>query len=1222
MKTCHFCGKKIPDDAAFCRYCGNPQETSAAWEGPPAGQPPSPLKDGAVCPNCGTVNDEENQFCRKCGASLDIPHPTYPDAAASGPYQRDAYGNYAPENKEPNGGALESAPFRNQAPNNGMPEAAPPKKSKKWLWGGLALASLFLLITTGALFAFLHLKGGKKGFDLSKAELVENYVNQAGDGTVDLAARDRQPAARNLAARWDSQTFYWLEDVGQEDDNHIADCVLTRMELSRQDNGKILEYEVYRDPDTDEIYKIVSIETMEDKSLELSDYYYQDGKPNFVFRRSDSVYTPSYASIDKVGERYYFSDGQMVKWRWIYEPSVVKQWILEPEDTWYTQWAYGEISDGERAEYDEKELQVYNEACHTYEAVMANPKVTLIEGRVVDEEGDPLEGVEVGIGTIEAKESKGGQTGSGEEAPAEMLDPAIKLVTDKNGRYAWAVDDAQARYFLVFQKDGRIPALMEPALIPEAFSQAPQDDLTLLAQQDEKTVPVTFLAYKAGLQGEDEAQEAEETETPPLADASVTVYEGVNLSANGPAAQGSTNGEGRLSLDLPPGVYTAEVRKEGFTTAKQIFVAGGEENNLPIYIMEEEKEAPDSDDVWSILLQWEAPDGTPLDLDSSLFTPDKAEMGDRNCVNTLNRSDNAGARLLYDGQGKNPYESITLTAPKKGSYKYYVTNYTDILAGAPSTSRMADSHAKVTLCRNGSPVKTFTVPNKEGTVWEVFELRNRQVVPIQEVYGNAQGKSWWTQDKQMARITEDHIRASWIQSDGEWLYFANSADDNKLYYCRKDGSELTKFCDDRLVSNHILLLDNQIYYAQFDGFGYLSRINTDGTGHEILTGQMDLAEGENPLEIRGYKDGILYYYHSPETVGGIGQLSLNGKGEAAMENSPQSVVSAGSYLYYVSTDHSIGLNNYSFYRQKADGSERECLQADASWWYGADWTIYKGWIYYTRNGSNEIRCMRLDGSGDMSLASNAQEWSNEVIVQDDYCYYIGNDNQIYRVNVNNGRQTPLISGNKLAILDGEIYTTDSASRWSPILACSKDGGNQRPLYDTSSSRKAGAMKAYAQLLDGYVPTALFGNPEKLGYIRFACEDIDGDGINELFIEIPTMGYPNLCLDYFRYEDSLKKIWDGKEGGSPVAINMNKGEMAVYYATRNDYIDRYRIDGTLIEYLAFYPSQAPDSEAELAALQKAYNTYIKPYPQLHFVDNTSANRQQYLINGTGTGWEYE
>jgi len=130
---------------------------------------------------------------------------------------------------------------------------------------------------------------------------------------------------------------------------------------------------------------------------------------------------------------------------------------------------------------------------------------------------------------------------------------------------------------------------MEPSLIPEAFSQAPQDDLTLLARQDEKTVPVTFLAYKAGLQGEDEAQEAEETETPPLADASVTVYEGVNLSAKGPAAQGSTNGEGRLSLDLPPGVYTAEVRKEGFTTAKQIFVAGGEENNLPIYIMEEEK---------------------------------------------------------------------------------------------------------------------------------------------------------------------------------------------------------------------------------------------------------------------------------------------------------------------------------------------------------------------------------------------------------------------------------------------------------------------------------------------------------------------------------------------------------------------------------------------------------------------------------------------------------
>lgn len=155
----------------------------------------------------------------------------------------------------------------------------------------------------------------------------------------------------------------------------------------------------------------------------------------------------------------------------------------------------------------------------------------------------------------------------------------------------------------------------------------------------------------------------------------------------------------------------------------------------------EDGQAEDVKDVdeWRILLSWDGSGEEPLDLDSALFTPDKAAKGDRNCIYTLNRDDHAGARFLYDGKGKNACGMITLSAPKRGSYKYYVSDYTDIQGGNASSDNLAKSGANVTVFHNGMPVKTFPVPDEAGTVWEVFELREQGIVPIQEVSGDTIG---------------------------------------------------------------------------------------------------------------------------------------------------------------------------------------------------------------------------------------------------------------------------------------------------------------------------------------------------------------------------------------------------------------------------------------------------------------------------------------------------
>lgn len=73
---------------------------------------------------------------------------------------------------------------------------------------------------------------------------MESYKEPEGTGVVDLEARNHPPAARDFSARWDKELFYHLEDLGGENDNQIADCILTRTELERSDSKTSVEYEV------------------------------------------------------------------------------------------------------------------------------------------------------------------------------------------------------------------------------------------------------------------------------------------------------------------------------------------------------------------------------------------------------------------------------------------------------------------------------------------------------------------------------------------------------------------------------------------------------------------------------------------------------------------------------------------------------------------------------------------------------------------------------------------------------------------------------------------------------------------------------------------------------------------------------------------------------------------------------------------------------------------
>ena len=58
MIKCRYCSSLIPDSAVFCPHCGQKTEVKK------------------LCPQCHAEVDEQDKFCMKCGALLDVENPS------------------------------------------------------------------------------------------------------------------------------------------------------------------------------------------------------------------------------------------------------------------------------------------------------------------------------------------------------------------------------------------------------------------------------------------------------------------------------------------------------------------------------------------------------------------------------------------------------------------------------------------------------------------------------------------------------------------------------------------------------------------------------------------------------------------------------------------------------------------------------------------------------------------------------------------------------------------------------------------------------------------------------------------------------------------------------------------------------------------------------------------------------------------------------------------
>ncbi|MCM1184925.1 MAG: zinc-ribbon domain-containing protein [Lachnoclostridium sp.] len=656
------------------------------------------------CGQCGAELRDGAAFCPKCGAGQDV----------------------APEREEVRQTqAAEPTAVQDT-------EMCPPGKKGIPMAGIIALAAAGLAAVI-AVVVLAFFPGAESKNDKKTKEAGNAAGETAGEiplynisdvAVVDLAAENHDLGVKQPGMAWDSSLFYWLEDVdtASPDDGYIANCRVTKTLLRDAGTKKLRQYEIYSNPDSGDIYKIVSIEEWEE-GVDLVDYYYRDGRPDFIFKRDDTVYTPTYATPAKTGERYYFNADVMVRWRIIREPGVIGEYVLAPGQVNYSQADYYAESDEVRSAYDETEKRMFLEACNTYDAIAAGGNIGLVQGVLRDTMGNGIEGKKVKVYR---------------ESDDVLL---YEAVTDADGAYSFFVYlDGTPCYLRVDGDELYRETLVQGMQLMQS-SVKYSYGLTMHKNSGDEYL-VKLYAYSCMDVVSDEEGTVRGT---PIQNVTATVREGAgNYSGESICTVETQNGE--LTANLPSGAYTVQFHADGYLDSYMEVEVEEDAVTRDAYVM-----AGLAENQTGIVLTW---DSDAVDLDLTLFTPYQAANGDMAHIGGGINQDGYGNILVSDN--KSGCEAMFINSGEQGSYKLYVNNYTDSMAGNYSSDALYRINVHVYVYNSDGFVAEYTIPlGQNGVVWEVAEINGRTVTPAQRVYADVSGKSWWTGNKEVWSAEED-----------------------------------------------------------------------------------------------------------------------------------------------------------------------------------------------------------------------------------------------------------------------------------------------------------------------------------------------------------------------------------------------------------------------------------------------------------------------------------
>ena len=635
------------------------------------------------CNNCGSEVRNSSKFCYKCGAKIIT----------------DFNNQAKDENK------IHEIDVKNEPPS---------KETGKGLIIILLIIAIFLMIVVGILFVF-RMQNNNTGRNKKLDEKQNPLYSEVVIPVLEEKETKIQPGKKNPGMEWDKSLFYYLEDVDttSTEDGYLAQLNLSKKQFKLVDSDELIEFEIYSDSESGDIYKIVTIEKINNNLL-LTDYYYDNEKLNFIFERVDSVYTPTYATIDKVGERFYFQNDVMVKWRTIKEPQAVEECTLTlADDAWYPQINYFEQTDDEKMRYDLEEEKRLLKAYQVYDAAKEQKAVGKISGKVLTTAQKELEDIVVDV--FRKDDDK-------------LL---YRTTTNKNGEFEINVYlDGEECYLVAYAPENYVNYFSNHLFLSSTNLTLSYGDIVLHKESGEE-YQLTLNLYDA-------------TENNNIVSkASVSIREG-SSSFTGNVFDEISVKEGTLLTTLPAGIYTVEIEADGYVTAYEEIQIFEEEIINNCYLLPEPEE-----NTMGVVLVWDTLE-EEMDFDLTLFTPYQGDKGDMAHIGGEISSDNYGNRLVSDNTKF--CEVIYVNTKDYGSYKVFVNDYTNSASGNYDADMLAKSNVRIYIYDTNGLVASYRYPAGEvGVVWEVAEINHKTVTPSQRVYKQLEGKNWWKKERGLSK---------------------------------------------------------------------------------------------------------------------------------------------------------------------------------------------------------------------------------------------------------------------------------------------------------------------------------------------------------------------------------------------------------------------------------------------------------------------------------------
>jgi uncharacterized protein YfaP (DUF2135 family) len=198
-------------------------------------------------------------------------------------------------------------------------------------------------------------------------------------------------------------------------------------------------------------------------------------------------------------------------------------------------------------------------------------------------------------------------------------------------------------------------------------------------------------------------------------------------SVNGTEVVVYTDAQGKYTVSLAGGTYTAEAKKNGNITIYSVIISSESAEKM-LQDMVLSKTLPENQ--YRVVLSW---GNNPLDLDSYFA----GTTGDGQSINvnyqkpTIKVGDTVVTLDRDDRDGNGP-ETVTFVVDSSGNYTYSVYDLSD--SSTPASNLLSLSGATVKVYKGNEEIKTYVIPtNENGITWNVFKVENGQIVDVNTI---------------------------------------------------------------------------------------------------------------------------------------------------------------------------------------------------------------------------------------------------------------------------------------------------------------------------------------------------------------------------------------------------------------------------------------------------------------------------------------------------------